>query len=273
MLISQVGFGTADLADDAEEAIYTAMTHGYKLIDTARAYGSETAVGHALKKVCSNGSHKREDYIIQTKVTPGVVGYQEVLDDFEQSLSNLGTDYVDVYFIHWPVNRGSEKTYHAENVEIWKAFEHLYEIGKVKKLGVCNFLERHLMDIWDNCQVKPAVHQLELHPGYQQIGLVEYSKKLGMDIEAWSPMGRGELENKAYKDMADRYGCNIGQLALKWSLQKGYIPLARSKNKDHIINNRILDFTIVKEDINNIDELNTNTNFLDIWSYKRQQMY
>ena len=87
MLISKVGFGTADLAEDAEEAIYTALTHGYKLIDTARAYGSEMAVGKALKKVCSDGSHKREDYIIQTKVTPGVVGCQAFLYDFAQSVS------------------------------------------------------------------------------------------------------------------------------------------------------------------------------------------
>ena len=273
MLIPEVGFGTADLAEDAEEAIYTALTHGYKVIDTARAYGSEAAVGRALKKACSDGEHKREDYIIQTKVTPGVVGYQAVLDDFEQSLSNLGVDYVDVYFIHWPVNRGSEKTYHHENVEIWRAFEELYKAGKVKNLGVCNFLERHLADILDNCKVKPKVHQLEIHPGYQQIGLVQYSQKMGMDIEAWSPMGRGELNSKVYMDMADRYNCNVGQLALRWSLQKGYTPLSRSKTKEHIINNKFLDFTISKEDMKKIDELNTNTNYLDIWSYKRQQMY
>ena len=273
MLISEVGFGTADLAEAAEEAIYTALTNGYKLIDTARAYRSEKSLGQALKKVCSDGTHKREDYIIQTKVTPGVVGYQAVLDDFEQSLLNLGIDYVDVYFIHWPVNRGSEKTYHDENVEIWRAFEHLYQAGKVKRLGVCNFLERHLIDIWDHCKVRPAVHQLEIHPGYQQIGLVEYSQKMGMDIQAWSPMGRGELNNKTYTDMANSYGCNVGQLALKWSLQKGYTPLSRSRTKEHIVNNRILDFTISTEDMKKIDELNTNTNYLDIWSYKRQQMY
>ena len=273
MLLSEVGFGTADLAEDAEDAVYTALTHGYRLIDTARAYGSESAVGKALKRICSDGVHKRENYIIQTKLMPGVVGYENVLNDFEQSLNNLGTDYIDVYFIHWPVNRGSERTYHHENVEIWKAFEHLYETGKVKRLGVCNFLERHLKDILDNCIVKPTVHQLEIHPGYQQIGLVEYSQKLGMDIEAWSPMGRGELNGETYTDIANRYRCNIGQLALKWSLQKGYVPLSRSKTKEHIINNRILDFSISKEDMNKIDELNTNTNYLDIWSYRRQQMY
>ena len=273
MLIPEVGFGTADLAEEAEEAVYTALSQGYKLIDTARAYGSERAVGRALQRIYREGTHKREDYIIQTKLLPGIISYEDVLRDFEQSLNDLETDYVDVYFIHWPVNRGSEKTYHDENVEIWKAFEHLYASGKVKRLGVCNFLERHLLDILDHCKVKPTVHQLEIHPGYQQIGLVEYSQKLGMDIEAWSPMGRGELKNQPYIDMAKRYGCNIGQLALKWSLQKGYIPLSRSKTKEHITNNRILDFTILKDDMDEIDKLNTNTNYLDIWSYKRQQMY
>ena len=100
MLLSEVGFGTADLAEDAEDAVYTALTHGYRLIDTARAYGSESAVGKALKRICSDGVHKRENYIIQTKLMPGVVGYENVLNDFEQSLNNLGTDYIDVYFIH-----------------------------------------------------------------------------------------------------------------------------------------------------------------------------
>ena len=273
MLISEVGFGTADLEEKAEEAIFTAMTSGYRLIDTARAYGSEKAVGKALKRVCSEHKHKREDYLIQTKLKPGVVGYRSVLDDFSQSLEDLGTDYVDVYFLHWPVNRGSEKTYHAENIEIWRAFEELYKIGKVKRLGVCNFLERHLLDIFENCEVKPSIHQLEIHPGFQQIGLVEYSKKIGMDIEAWSPMGRGELNSESYIEMASKYSCNIGQLALKWSLQKGFVPLSRSRSQNHIVENRILDFHITDQDMDMIDALNTNTNHLDIWSYKRQQMY
>ena len=271
--LPSIGFGTADLGDGTEEAVFTALCNGYRLIDTARAYDSEAAVGKALNRVYKENGSKRSDYIIQTKLSPSVSGYDETLADFEQSLESLNTEYVDVYFIHWPVIRGNEKTYHKKNVETCKAFEKLYGAKKVKRLGVCNFLERHLADIWDNCNVRPTVHQLEIHPGYQQIGLVEYSQKLGMKIEAWSPMGRGELKNRTYIDMADRYGCNIGQLALKWSLQKGYIPLSRSQTKDHIINNKILDFTIAKEDMNKIDELNTNTNYLNIWSYKRQQMY
>lgn len=268
-----IGFGTADLGDEAEEAVFAALNNGYRLIDTARAYESEGAVGRALNRIYKENGSKRSDYIIQTKVSPSVSGYDETLADFEKSLELLNTEYIDIYFIHWPVTRGNEKTYHKVNIEIWKAFEKLYNENKVRRLGVCNFLERHLADILDNCKVRPTVHQLEIHPGYQQIGLVEYSKKIGMCIEAWSPMGRGEMKTEVYSDMAIRYGCDIGQLALKWSLQKGYIPLSRSRTKEHIINNRILNFTITEEDIKKIDQLNTNTNFQDIWSYKRQQMY
>ena len=135
-------------------------------------------------------------------------------------------------------------------------------------------MERHLLDIYANCKVMPQIHQLEIHPGYQQYGLVEFSRNHGMIIEAWSPMGRGILNKDVYLKMAQSYNMDIGQLALKWSIQKGFIPLTRSKTKEHIINNNcIFDIFINEGDMNQIDSLNTNTGYMDIWSYKRQQMY
>lgn len=272
--IPNVGFGTADLGESAEESIYIAAKEGYRLIDTARAYGSENAVGNALRRIYSETDLTREDFVVQTKLTPTEAGYYEALADFDRSLNELQMEYVDVYFIHWPVARGNEHDYHEKNVATWQAFEELQSKGKVRMLGVCNFLERHLLDITENCKVKPQIHQLELHPGYQQIGLVEYSRKLGMQIEAWSPMGRGILNKPEYIQMANSYGKDIGQLSLRWCIQKGYLPLSRSSSKEHIMSNRdIFDFSISDEDMDRLDQLNSNLGYLDIWSYKRQQMY
>lgn len=137
--LPSIGFGTADLGDGTEEAVFTALCNGYRLIDTARAYDSEAAVGKALNRVYKENGSKRSDYIIQTKLSPSVSGYDETLADFEQSLESLNTEYVDVYFIHWPVIRGNERTYHKKNVETWKAFEKLYGAKKVKETWCVQF--------------------------------------------------------------------------------------------------------------------------------------
>lgn len=144
----------------------------------------------------------------------------------------------------------------------------------MKHIGVCNFLERHLLQLTDAGGQLPEVNQLELHPGFQQRGLVRFCRERGIVIEAWSPMGRGVLRKPEFEQMAARYGKDIGQLALRWSLQNGYIPLTRSSNRAHIKNNlNVFDFEISREDMSVLNELNTNDNHQDIWSYKRQQMY
>lgn len=272
--LPQIGFGTADLGSETQAAVIEALSCGYRLIDTARAYDSEQAVGNAVAKLCNEGMIKREDIIVQTKLSPAVSGYYQTLDDFQRSLESLQMDYIDVYFIHWPVIRGNEQNYRDKNIETWQAFEKLHQEKKVRALGVCNFLERHLIDILDHCSIAPAIHQLELHPGYQQKGLVRFSKEHGMCIEAWSPMGRGILDQPQFLEMAENYHKNIGQLALRWSCEQGYIPLTRSSNKEHMKSNRdIFDFEMKDEDLQILDALNTNNGYMDIWSYKRQQMY
>ena len=272
--LPSIGFGTADLGDAAEIAAFAALEQGYRLIDTARVYDSEFAVGQALKKAQKVLNIQRSQVVIQTKLSPIVSGYDETLEDFDKSLEALQTEYVDVYFIHWPVIRRNKDTYHRKNIETWKAFEKLYYEKKIRMLGVCNFLERHLIDIFEQCEIMPGVHQLELHPGYQQRGLVEFSRKHHMLVEAWSPMGRGILNQSKFISMAEKYEKNIGQLALRWSVEKGFIPLTRSKSSRHMMaNKQIFDFCISKKDIAVLDALNSNLGFMDIWSYKRQQMY
>lgn len=272
--IPSIGFGTADLRGDVVALIETALEAGYRLIDTAAAYDSEEAVGIAVKRFLQSGRVEREELFIETKVMPGVSNYDQAIASVMNALDRMQLHYIDMVMLHWPVNRGHEMTYRRENREVWHAFEHLIEKGKVRMLGVCNFLERHLLDLINNSCTKPVINQLEIHPAYQQKGLVTFCREQGMAVEAWSPMGRGILLKEEYSQMADYYHKNIGQLALRWSHQHGFIPLTRSSNPEHIRKNlEVFDFEISPEHMSIIDDLNTNDQFMPIWSYKRQQMY
>lgn len=273
-LIPAIGFGTADLEGNISTAVETAICAGYRLIDTARVYGSEEGVGKAVAKCIFNGVVCREELFVQTKLAPDRHGYYEAMNAFQESLDLLQMDYIDMYLIHWPVARGSEETYREKNLATWQAFQELKDHGKVRHIGVCNFLERHLLQLTDNGMACPEVNQLELHPGYQQRGLVRFCLEKGIVIEAWSPMGRGILRTPEFEAMAERYGKNIGQLALRWSIQNGFIPISRSSNVRHIATNLdIFDFAIIDEDMAALNALNTNDGHMDIWSYRRQQMY
>lgn len=272
--IPSIGFGTADLEGDISAAVETAIRTGYRLIDTARVYGSEEGVGKAIAKCVNDGIVQREELFIQTKLDPILHTYESVLTSFHKSLNALNLDYVDLYLIHWPVVRGGEEDCYERNREIWRAFEILQQDGRVRMLGVCNFLERHLLDLMEYGQSKPVINQLELHPGYQQRGLIRFCRKHGIKIEAWSPMGRGILRMPEFEKMAQKYRKNIGQLALRWSIQSGYIPISRSSTPAHInANLDVFDFAISEEDMTLLNALNTNDGYLDIWSYRRQQMY
>lgn len=272
--IPAIGFGTADLTGDIKEIVKCAVRCGYRMIDTAAVYGSETDIGGALQELVRDGEIRREDLFLQTKLDPAQRSYEAVVENFPHVLERLQTEYVDMFLIHWPVPRGSEETYRGENREVWRAFETLYREGRVRAVGVCNFLERHLLQITGTCSVAPMVNQLELHPGYQQKGLVRFCRERGMLIEAWSPMGRGILNKPEFQRIAGSYEKNIGQLALRWSVENGYIPLTRSSTPEHIAKNReIFDFSLAEDVKEKLNELNTNDGHLDIWSYRRQQMY
>jgi len=274
VIIPAIGYGTAELIGDIKELVKAAVHCGYRLIDTAAVYGSEQAIGDAVSELVLNGTIRREDLFLETKLDPKQHGYHAVMQEFQNSLERLQTDYLDMYMIHWPVARGSEETYREENIETWGAFEELYQKGKIRAIGVCNFLERHLLQIMKNCSVPPMVNQLEIHPGYQQRGLVHFCQEMGLVIEAWSPMGRGILEKPEIQAIAAKYSKDIAQLALHWSTQGGYIPLTRSSSFLHMANNLdIFDFTLSNDELATMNALNTNDGHMDIWSYRRQQMY
>lgn len=269
-----IGYGTADLTGSVSELICHAVEVGHRLIDTAEAYGSEEGVGEGLQTVFSRGLVKRGELFIQTKLLPAKHGYLEVMEGFERSLERLRVDYVDAYYLHWPVVRGQEDTYQENNLAAWQAMNELQQKGRIRFLGVCNFLERHLLYLTESGLPMPAINQLEIHPGFQQKGLVRFCRKHGMAIQAWSPMGRGVLRTPEFEAMAASYGKNISQFALRWSIQKGFIPLTRSSDLAHIAQNlEVFDFQIQDEDMRMLDDLNTCDRHMDIWSYKRQQMY
>lgn len=272
-LIPKLGFGTADISGSVKDAVCCAIAAGHRLIDTAQVYGSEPGVGEAMAASIKDGLVRRDDLFVQTKLAPEKGGYRETMDAFDASLNQLQTDYVDMFMFHWPVARGFEDTYRERNIETWRAMMALKAAGRVRYIGVCNFLERHLLQLMESGET-PAANQLELHPGFQQRGLVRFCRERGIAIEAWSPMGRGILRTPAFDAMGTRYGKSTAQLALRWSLQKGFIPLSRSSDAKHIAQNLdVLDFEISVEDMQKLDALNTCDGHMDIWSYKRQQMY
>lgn len=272
--IPQMGFGTADISGAVDEIVFTAIQTGYRLIDTAYVYDSEQNVGRAVNRAIEQGIVARQELFVETKLAPDRHGYYDTLSCFEESLNRLQIDYLDMYLIHWPVARGSEESYREENIATWQAFEELKNKGKIRHIGVCNFLERHILQLTEACKQLPEVNQLELHPGYQQRGLVRFCRERGIVVQAWSPMGRGVLKTPQFEAMAQRYGKNIGQLALRWSVQNGFIPISRSSQEKNIAGNLdIFDFVITDEDLNTLNSLNTNDGYMNIWSYKRQQMY
>jgi len=271
-----IGFGTGELGDDKEMArmlIKTAIRCGIRLIDTASAYGSEETVGRAVRELISDGEIKRKELFIQSKLAPESHGYQETLNCFKNTLEKTGLDYLDAYLIHWPVPRYTENTYMDLNVKSWSAMEELHREGKILALGVCNFLERHLLDILENRRISPTIGQLEIHPQFQQKGLCRFYRKQGIEIQAWGSIMNAN--NDEIKRRAAKYEKSPQQLCLRWSVQKGFVPLMASRNPEHIKQNigGVLDFVISDEDMAALDEINTDTCYRDFYSYKRQRMY
>lgn len=176
MRIPKLGFGTSGLNGSVEEIVLSAIENGYQLIDTAEVYGSEQGVGAAIARAIKSGNIAREDLFVETKISPERHGYHEALSAFDESLNRLQIDYIDMYMIHWPVPRGDELCYREKNIATWQAFCELKKSGKVRHIGVCNFLERHLFYLSQAGYAMPEVNQLELHPGYQQIGLVNFCR-------------------------------------------------------------------------------------------------
>lgn len=250
-----IGFGTWQTPDGkvAVESVEEALKVGYRHIDTAAIYGNEESVGIAIK----NSGIKREDIFITTKVWNTDQGYESTLKAFETSIKKLGVEYVDLYLIHWPVPKIFKDNWESVSIKTYKALEKLYKDGKVKAIGVSNFKPHHLQNIIDNCEIFPMVNQIEINPGLNQEETIRFCRENNILLEAYSPLSTGRIfEVKEMQAMAQKYNKSVAQISLRWSLEKGYLPLPKSVTPSRIKENtEIFDFELEIEDIKFMDNL------------------
>ena len=246
-----VGLGTWQSPDDtAKNAVLSALSLGYRLIDTAAAYGNERGVGAGI----AQSGLAREEIFVTSKLRNAAHGYKATLEAFEGTMERLGLEYLDLYLIHWP-NPVQFRTHWEESTAgTWAAFEKLYQAGKIRAIGVSNFMPHHIETLMKTATVKPMVNQLKLCPGITQPQIVKYCNEHGILVEAYSPFGTGTVfGNETMKTLAAKYGKSIGQICLKWSLQMGFLPLPKSANPMRIKeNSEIFDFELTQEDMNRI---------------------
>jgi diketogulonate reductase-like aldo/keto reductase len=247
--IPAIGFGTWQLSpDQAKESVLSALETGYRLIDTAKIYRNEQAVGEALKQ----SGVPREDIFITTKLWNSDQGFDSTLKAFDDSLGKLRLEYLDLYLIHWP-GEGPQKRHDS-----WRAMEKLQKQGRVKAIGVSNFTIRHLKELIEASDTIPAVNQIEFHPFIynEQKELLEFCLDRGIVFEAYSPLAQGHLNDDLLTLIGKKHGKSSSQVMLRWAVQKGTIPLPRSSNPSHIKQNLdIFDFELSDSEIGKIDDL------------------
>ena len=242
------GFGTFQITDFAlcEKSVLTALKTGYRLIDTAACYGNERAVGSAVMK---SGIPRNEIFLV-SKVWIQDSGYEKTIKSFEKTLENLQTDYLDLYLIHMPFG-----DYHGS----WRAMEELYRKGKIKALGVCNFLSDRLEDLILTHDIVPAVNQIELHPLCGQKRLLQTMKEHSVKPMAWAPFAEGKndiFKNATLLEIGNRFGKSAAQAILKWLEQKEIVAIPKSVHQNRIIENfDTEDFTLTNEDMKRIDDM------------------
>lgn len=251
-----VGFGTWNLpdADTTVDIIKTAIDCGYRHIDTAFTYYNEKSVGKAIR-TCGL---QREELFVTSKLSNYSHGYENTLKEFEQTMNNLDIEYLDLYLIHWPRPLAIRDSWKEANEGTWKAFEELYKAGKIRAIGVSNFLEHHLDAILEIATIAPMVNQLELHPQYVQREVVEYCKDRRMIVEAYSPLIRGDFNHPVLIEIAKKYNKSVAQVLLRWSIQHGFVPLPKASTIERMMENAdIFNFKLTEEDIEAMKVLET----------------
>lgn len=255
--IPEVGYGTWLIKnDDAYECVRNAIEAGYTHIDSAQAYGNEENVGKAIREC----GLQREKIFLTTKVQAEIKSYEKAKKSIEKSLETLGLDYIDLILIHcpqpWMLFRGKRRFF-KENKEVWRALEEAYEEGKVKSIGVSNFLVDDLENILEDCKVKPMVNQILCHIGNTPMDVIKFCQENDIVVESYSPIAHGAaLKNPAIVKMAEKYGVSVAQLCIKYTLQLDTVSLPKASSKEHIIDNLKLDFEISEEDMIELIKLN-----------------
>ncbi|MDC7781587.1 aldo/keto reductase [Priestia megaterium] len=245
-----LGLGTWLLDDEqAAQAVRDAVSNGYRHIDTAQAYMNEAGIGEGIR---SSGV-EREELFITTKVAAEAKTYEEVTESIDESLTKMGLDYIDLLIIHSPqpwTEFREENRYFEENKEAWKAMEDAYKAGKVKAIGLSNFLQDDIENILSSCEIKPMVNQVLVHVSNTPLDLIEFCQKNDILVEAYSPIAHGTvLDNKEVKVIADKYGVSVAQLCLRYDIQLGLAVIPKTANPDHMRINAELDFVISDADM------------------------
>jgi len=238
-----VGYGTWQTAPEvAAECVKIALQAGYRHIDTASAYGNEEAVGAGIK---ASGVDRKEIFLT-TKHWITERGYSKTAAAVDASLKALGTDYLDLYLVHWPCTAKTSENWKEINAATWRGFEDAYKAGKIRAIGVSNYLPEHILALEETCGIKPMVNQIEVHPGYDQPALVDWCQKHGMVVEAWSPLGCGAvLKDETVNRIAAAHGISAAKICVRYCLQKGVLPMPKSTHAERIAENKeVFDFAL-----------------------------
>ena len=250
-----IGFGTWKAPDGeiAVSAVKEAIRLGYRHVDTAAAYGNEASVGSAVKQ----SGIPREEIFITSKLQNVAHGYEETMAAFAQTMKNLDLEYLDLYLIHWPNPVKYRSCWQEANAGTWKAFEELYQSGRIRAIGVSNFRPHHLDELMKTATITPMVNQIRLCPGETQDEVVAYCKARNILLEAYSPLGAGSIfEVPEMQALAEKYGKSIAQICIRWSLQMGFLPLLKSGTAARIKENaEVFDFELAAEDVRMIADL------------------
>ena len=249
--VPQLALGTWLIDDDkAAEAVRAALEIGYRHIDTAQAYANERGVGEGVR----TSGIRREDIFVTTKVAAEHKDYKSAAEGIDGSLKAMGLDYIDMMIIHSPqpwveVNQ-SDNRYPEGNLEAWRALTDAYKAGKIRAIGVSNFLKVDIENIWNNADIKPMVNQVLCHISNSPLELISYCQDKGIVMEAYSPVAHGEaLKIPAIAQMAEKYGVTVPQLCIRYDIQLGMIVLPKTANPVHMKSNADVDFVITDEDM------------------------
>ena len=248
--IPKLGLGTWMIPNEnAAQAVKDAVTLGYRLIDTAQAYGNEQGVGEGVREC----GVERSEIFLTSKVAAENKSYESAAKSIDETLAKTGLDYIDMMIIHSPqpwAEFRDKKRYFAENKAVWRALEDAYDAGKIRAIGVSNFLIDDLQNILEDCRIKPMVNQILTHIANTPLELIEYCEKNGILCEAYSPIAHGEaLKNGVIVETEKKYGVTPARLCIRYTLQLGMVSLPKTGNPQHMKDNAAVDFVISDADM------------------------
>ena len=253
--IPNIGYGTWRVPESQQcvDSVLCALDCGYRHIDTAYFYKNEKSIGEAVHQ---SGIH-RDDIFITSKLWNDFHGYESTLAIFDETLKALGTDHLDLYLIHWPNPIKHRDDWASSNAETWRAFEKLYRDGRVRAIGVSNFMPHHLEELMKTAEIAPMVNQIEMQPGLNRDKERECNAKYGILTEAWAPFQIGEvLNDTTVCALAEKHQKTPAQIVLRWFLQKKVVPLPKSVTPERILGNiQVYDFELSAEDMAAMDSI------------------